>query len=289
MHNRLRLLRLFTGVLYFGPLLAGLAGQGWAMVPAFVGIFLLWSVILYPQMWPHSRADLALHEAAVALAALIMTQALLVVGLFAVGRGIGGVLALQPALPDVLPVALSLVAVPLARLVWNPRVAAAQAGFDPVLQVAAPTHRKGDATEMVAHLMALGDEVTEDVVQQHLSSISDHIDPVLIRQVLGDAVAGGRASRAGVKALIVHGTDPAISNLMSGSAYPAQAFAAAGRDAELLTLFARRCVMALGDEPDLAADCPGVAAIARAAQQVGDPARTALNRLAGMMAQGGPP
>ena len=289
MHNRLRLLRLFTGVLYFGPLLAGLTGQGWAMVPAFVGIFLLWSVILYPQMWPHSAADLALHEAAVALATLIATQALVVVGLFAVGRGIGGVMALQPALPDVLPVALSLVAVPVARLVWNPRVAAAQAGFDPVLQVAAPTHRKGDAAEMVAHLMALGDEVTEDVVQQHLSAISDHIDPVLIRQVLGDAVAGGRASRAGVKALIVHGTDPAISNLMSGSAYPAQAFAAAGRDAELLTLFARRCVMALGDEPDLAADCPGVAAIARAAQQVGDPARTALNRLAGMMAQGGPP
>ena len=289
MHNRLRLLRLFTGVVYFGPLLAGLTGQGWAMVPAFVGIFLLWSVILYPQMWPHSAADLALHEAAVALATLIATQALVVVGLFAVGRGIGGVMALQPALPDVLPVALSLVAVPLARLVWNPRVAAAQAEFDPVLQVAAPTHRKGDAAEMVAPLMALGDEVTEDVVQQHLSAISDHIDPVLIRQVLGDAVAGGRASRVAVKALIVHGTDPAISNLMSGSAYPAQAFAAAGRDAELLTLFARRCVMALGDEPDLAADCPGVAAIARAAQQVGDPARTALNRLAGMMAQGGPP
>lgn len=288
MHNHLRLLRLLTGVLYFGPLLAGLAGQGWAMVPAFVGIFLLWSVILYPQMWPHTAADLALNEAAVALATLIATQALLVVGLFAVGRGIGGVMALQPALPAVLPLALSLVAVPLARLVWNPRVAAAQAGFDPVLQVA-PMHRKGDAAEMVAHLMALGDEVTEDVVQQHLSAISDHIDPVLIRQVLGDAVAAGRASRAAVKALIVHGTDPAISNLMSGSAYPAQAFAAAGRDAELLTLFARRCVMALGDEPDLAADCPNVAAIARAAQQVGDPARSALNRLAGLMAQRDPP
>ena len=84
----------------------------------------------------------------------------------------------------------------------------------------------------------------------------------------------------------MHATDPAASNLLSGSGYPAQAFAAAGRNPDLLALFARRCLMALEDAPDLAADCPTVAALTQAAQDSGDPvAGPALNRLAGFLEQ----
>ena len=291
MHNRLRLLRLVTAVLYFGPLLAGLIGQGWGMVPVFVGIFLLWSVILRPHLWPASAADLARSEALVAAASLIATQILLVVVCFAVGRGLGGVLGVMPALPAYLPAALSFLSVPLSRLIWNPRVAAENTGFDPVTHdvAARAVDTPALAAEMLAQVMALPDDVGEAELQQHLSAISAHVDPVAIRLTLGDAVAARRANRVGVKALIVHATDPALSNLMSGSAYIAQAFAAAGRDAELLALFARRCVMALEDEPDLAADCPPVDAIARAAQEVGEPVATAgLNRLVGLLDQNNP-
>ena len=290
MHNRLRLLRLLTGILYFGPLTAGVMGQGWAMIPVFVCVFVGWSVLAHPQMWPQSAEDVAQHEAVVALASLVATQAMLVVVLFAMGRGIGGVLGLKPALPYYMPLALSFLAVPLARLLRSRAAGPLQAGFVAVtpglgaVRVADDELGDGGAGAMLAHLMALGDGVAEDVVQQHLSAIAAHVDPVLIRQHLGDAVAGRRASRVAAKALIVHATDPAISDLLAGTGYPGQAFAAAGRDADLLTLFARRCMMALEDEPELASDCPDVAALRRAAAETGDEAaRTALYRLAGVL------
>lgn len=260
--------RLTTGLLYFGPLLAGLAGQGWAMVPLFLGVFLLSSVILQPDMWPRSRADLARSEAAVALASLIATQALLVVVLFAFGRGIGGVLALEPALPVYLPVALSFVSVPLARMAWRP---------EGLVVELAPMAVEGEAVEaMLAHLLALGD-ASEEVLQRHLTAIMAHSDPVVLRQALA-------SQGAAVRVLIVHATDPATTALLAGTGYPAQAFQAAGLNPDHLTLFARRCLLALEDEPDLAADCPRPAALREVAEVVADPgAATALHRLAGFL------
>ncbi len=258
------------------------------MVPIFAVIFLLWSVILRPQLWPNSVSDLGRPEAAVALASLIATQCLLVVVCFVLGRGIGGVVGFKPVLPFFLPATLSFLSVPLSRLVWNPRVMAENAGFDPLLHEIAvpPDDPKILAADMLAQVMALQDEVSEEVVQQHLSAIAVHVDPVLIRQTLGDAVAGRQATPAGIKALIVHATDPAVCDLLSGSAYLDQAFAAAGRDPDLLTLFARRCVIAVEDDPDLVHDCPAAGAVVRAAQQTLDPdARDSLNRLAGLLDQ----
>ena len=291
MHNRLRLLRFGAALLYFGPLLAGLMGQGWAMVLAFACVFVLWSVVVRPQLWPRtqsdlSRADLGRSEAAVALASLVASQLLLVIICFAVGRGIGGGLALRPALPAFLPLALSIVAVPISRMISPPQDMADDVGFDPA-QHNPPVgpNPPVPATEMLAPVMALPDDVAEDVVQSHLTAISAHLDPVVIRQTLGDEVAGGAATRAAIKALIVHATDPAISDLVAGTAYPAQAFAAAGRDGDLLGLFARRCILLLGDEPELGADCPSAAVVAQAARDCQDSVTASeMNRLAGLLA-----
>ena len=122
MPDRLRLFRFSTALLYVGPLLAGLMGQGWAMVLA-----------------------------------------------FAVGRGIGGVLALKPALPAVLPLALSVLSVPLSRLLSGPHGMVETAGFDPVWRDVTPARAGWQArvpammpellaAEMLAPIMALGDE-----------------------------------------------------------------------------------------------------------------------------------
>ena len=54
---RLRVLQIATACLYLGPLLAGLGGYGWRVVPVFAAIFLLWLIALRPQEWPQSRAD----------------------------------------------------------------------------------------------------------------------------------------------------------------------------------------------------------------------------------------
>lgn len=290
MRQRPGLLRAFMTLLYLGPLIAGLMGQGWEQVGLFALVFTLWSVILRPHLWPARPSELFRGEAVVAMAALIATQVLLVALCFGIGRGIGGVLGVEPKLPFYLPLAISVLSIPLSRLVWDPHAQAAAESFDPLLHRLQPETEasKADLAErMLAEVMALPRDTGEAVLQQHLTAIAAHLDPVLIRRGLGDAVADGKASRAGIKALIVHATDPAVGELLSGTAYPAQAFAAAGRDRELLALFAERCVMALEDEPDLASDCPLPANLLRAAEDLGDaPAAVALRRLAGLLEQG---
>ena len=73
--------------------------------------------------------------------------------------------------------------------------------------------------------------------------------------------------------------------MLAGSGYPAQAFTASGYDPEFLTLFAERCLRALGYNPALAADCPPADRIASAAQKVADPTAAALERLARLLAR----
>lgn len=125
MPNRLQIFRVAGVLLYAGPLLAGMAGQGWPVVPVFAAIFLMWLVILRPQEWPASLADWQRPEAMVALAARAVVQILLVALCFGIGRGIGGVLGVTLALPVLAPIAVSLLAIPLGRLVGNPVEAAA--------------------------------------------------------------------------------------------------------------------------------------------------------------------
>jgi uncharacterized membrane protein YgcG len=120
MHKRLRLLKGANALLYFGPLLAGLGGFGWPVVPVFVVIFMLWLVILKPQEWPRSMAEWSQPETLVALAARGAVQLLLVLVSFGIGRGLGGVTGALPNLPTMLPIAISFLSIPLARLIWDP-------------------------------------------------------------------------------------------------------------------------------------------------------------------------
>ncbi len=315
MQNRLRLLQAATAVLYLGPLVAGLAGQGWAMIPLFTAIFVLWSVIIRPHLWPTSLRDLAKPEAIVALAALAATQILLVALCFAIGRGAGGVMGLRLSLPFYWPAALSFVAIPLSRMVWNPEQTADLAGFDALLHQALRTSALRPeapapstvapstvpqttlaqsmvapstvAQTLVAKVLALPGDVSEADLQAHLAALAAHVDAFQIRDALEPA-AGGQITRAGAKAMIVHATDPAVAERLSGSGYPARAFTLAGPDDELLTLFATRAARVLEDFPDLAPDCPAIPALTQAAQTANPPARAALLHLADQLRQSPP-
>ena len=167
MNNRLRMLKAATALLYFGALLAGLVGQGWFMVLLFLAVFVVWSVTVRPQLWPPTLADICQPGAVVAMAALIATQALLVILCFAVGRGIGGVLGFKPALPFWLPLALSFLSVPVSRLIWSPQVMAENVGFDPLLHL--PDAQQGGQVEEGA---ALPDSVTGPEMKQPVSAVS---------------------------------------------------------------------------------------------------------------------
>ena len=91
MLNRITALRLATALLYFGPLLAGLSGAGWAFIPIFVVLFVLWLLFLHPELSTSPEWLALLERAAV--------QALLVAILFGIGRGLGGVTGLPLPLP----------------------------------------------------------------------------------------------------------------------------------------------------------------------------------------------
>lgn len=54
---RLKLLQIATVALYMGPLLAGMAGFGWAMLPPFVTLFVAWLIVLRPHQWPQTNAE----------------------------------------------------------------------------------------------------------------------------------------------------------------------------------------------------------------------------------------
>ena len=286
MQNHLILLRVTTGLLYLGPLLAGLIGQGWTMVPAFTVIFLIWSVIIRPHLWPTNFGDLTKSDGWVALITLIVTQLLIVVICFAIGRGIGGVLVSHPPLHFYLPLSLSVLAVPLSRLIWNPRLAAAHAGFDPLVEKLVNELPETDSVKRIlGPVNALPDNITEAELQEHLTAIAAYLTPQAIRQGLADALADGEISRAGIKALIVHATDPSVNRMLGGEWYPVQAFNAARYDAEFLSLFAIRCLRALDSDRQFAADCPTADRVASAAQKVADPTAATLERLSKLLAQ----
>lgn len=300
MLNRLRLLQATTALLYFGPLLAGLAGAVWATIPLFAIAFVLWSVILRPHLWPAKLSDLLKAQALIAMAALIATQILLVTLCFAVGRGMGGVMGLRPALPPYLPLALSFLSVPLSRLVWRPAEIETIAGFDPLSHKPAPPEpaprAENRAETLLAGVLALPDTVPEALpdtvpeadLQAHLAAIATHVDALQIRRAFENAATAQRLTPAGKKALILHATDPAVADLLSGSAYPAHAFTAAGPDPDLQSLFAIRCMRLVTEAPTLAPDCPKPATLTEAARTAPPDPQTRLRHLAAVIARTAP-
>ena len=120
MEYRRRFLMAANALLYFGPLLAGLAGFGWGLVPLFTAIFVLWLIILQPYEFPINRAEWMSPDAWVAISARAAVQLLLVVVLFGIGRGIGGILGTMTFFSAMLPIAISFLSIPVARLIWDP-------------------------------------------------------------------------------------------------------------------------------------------------------------------------
>ena len=259
MHNRLRLMQGATALLYLGPLIAGLGGFGWRIVPVFVAIFLMWTLILRPSTWPQSRADWSRPDLLVALLAQSLVQVLLVVLCFGIGRGLGGAFGTLPPIPVLLPISISFAAIPLCRLIWNPKQAEAMDRFlDTALAgitaVSAGTpHVRSDAHALTAHLLtplqALPDTTPDAEITRHLTAIATHADPADIAHVLLSAAESGTASRPGLRALILHVTDPYHTDRLLDLQLQTRTFSLIADDAALALLFARRGLAQLQDDP----------------------------------------
>lgn len=250
MIHRLRLLQGATALLYFGPLLAGLSGHGWAMAALFTAILGLWAVLIHPELWP-GRSALGAPGALVAPAATLAAQALLVVTCFVIGRGFAGVMGLDLSLPRWFPAALSFLALPLSRLAWPEP----DPGFAPL------THRPGDPLPeepalLLAALSRLPDTASELELQAHL--MASRAAPGAIRDALARM-----PGRVAARARIIQATDPVLAGPLSGRRLAAQLFPPQPED---IALFATRALRLLAEAPEMAADLPDAPTLARAAE-----------------------
>ena len=264
MQNQMRLLMCATALLYIGPLMAGLGGDGWAIVPVFLLLFLLWLFILRPQHWPRSLAEWRQPAAWAAALTQAAVQLLLVALLFGVGRGIGGALGFQPPYGTLLPISISFLSIPLSRLIWDPwKSAELNDLLDHAIQHIAPQQSASDsasldlARAMVAPLADLPAGTSADQVGRHLAALSAHASPAHIRAALFERARSPAASRAETVALILHATDARLIADVPGDG-PTLALSLLTDDPDLIAVFARRLTAALDQAPDLWGKCPSV-------------------------------
>jgi hypothetical protein len=269
---RARLLQGATAVLYFGPLLAGLAGYGWAMLPPFVSIFAFWLKLLRPHQWPQTPGDWLSAQALMNVTTLVLTQTLLVAALFGIGRGIGGVAGSLPLFHPFLPLGLSFLALPLARLIWNAEQSAERGlTLDEVLypqstpdaeMMASDLPPRPRADDEVRPLLALPDDAPLVEVGPALDDVLDEADAWQRLSVLADALdAAPTRHRALREALVIWATEPEHFAANTAPTGLRAAFRAAGQDLGVLRLLLPRAAALARMMPDRQDQFPERAAL----------------------------
>lgn len=278
MRGRATLLKGANALLYFGPLLAGIGGFGWAVVPIFAAIFMLWLFILRPRQWPRTLAEWGEPEALIAFLTQSVAQVLLVAISFGIGRGIGGVMGVQPSFPLLLPVLISFLSIPLARMIWdpwkvgavNPVPQAVKAGQPVVVSGGAPEDLQAQiliAARLVAELGHLPEAADPDLLERHLRAMATQVPQSALRVALMDPIYDRTASAVHRRAAIVHATEGGVADALIGTTYCAALFSALSQP-EDLQLFALRCATLVAENPDRGTDCPDQADVLAKAQQV---------------------
>lgn len=279
MQTRLRLLMAATALLYLGPLLAGLGGYGWAVVPVFAAIFVLWLIVLRPQQWPRRAGDWKRGAVATGAVTQALVQLLLVTLLFGIGRGIGGVLAIIPPFPAMLPIAVSFLSIPLSRLIWDPWKAAQMDQFlDQALReihASPPVYRAGQVAlvqKRLAPILALPDDTAVTEMSRHLDLIGMETDETAVRIALLDRANAEAPSRLEQMALILHATDGRLIEVVGGDGPTLALAALTAKNAapDLIALYALRLTAALDEDSDLWGACPSVTRLAEVLETYAD-------------------
>jgi hypothetical protein len=267
MLTRLRLLKGATALLYLGPLFAGLCGFGWGMVLPFVAVFAVWLMVLRPEQWPAAPEEWLTLSAWGAALTQILSQVLLVLVLLAIGRGLGGIAGFVPILNPILPLALSFLAIPLCRMLWDAGEAADQGVFlDDEAEAAHAPRAAAAAATAIVPLLNLGDDAPD---QQAFAAVAQAMNAagaeVRLKALTAALAKPDRSHAALRRAIILWATEPEIvapGRVQNGMA---NAFTIANGDPDLLRLFLPRALALVAAFPDRADGFPSPARLRQAA------------------------
>lgn len=268
--SRIHLAMAASGLLYLGPVLAGWAQAPIAAWPVFLGIFLLWSVLMRPDDWPRDGARWV--EAGVIARALVAVAVL--VGLSIACLAVGWLLAAVQPLPLIGPwpgVLLSLVGVGLARLIWNPAKAREMDTFivDALrqVQVVAETEagqearRKRSEEAEIDSVIGFTADTPVDRIAEVMADLSMRFAPGRLVEGFQRQWKGGKMNAAQKRALILLATDPDQARRISGHEAGMLALQVCAEDAVLTEYFVRRYSALLDAVPDAMADGPSNATL----------------------------
>jgi hypothetical protein len=269
------LLQLVTLLLYVGPLAAGLADFGWPVVPAFVLIFLLWQIILRPADWPRRASHWAEPGALTGAFTRLALIVILVGVCLGIGRGIGGAVGFVSGVPLYAPLAVSFLAIPLARLVRDPMAGALRddrVAAQPTV-LAVPAEDTQGLREAIRPLLDLPASAPDATAQGAVARLGDSPMSAALLRTLREALTfHDTTAPAARRGLILWSTEPAIADRFEGAEMLAEAWSAAKGWPDLQRLYAERGLALVRAEPTLAADFPPAADLHEAAAVARDPA-----------------
>ena len=264
---RLRLLKGANALLYIGPLFAGISGTGFGAIAPFVAVFVLWLLILRPEQWPASPAEWFAPQAIGAVLTLVLSQVLLVFVLLGIGRGIGAVAGFLPAVNPIIPLAMSFLAIPLCRALWDARAAADRGVFLDEEAEAAETQRaRFQAGAAIAPLLELSDDTPHAGVSALLGGVMGVAKPELRLDALLAALDRSHRSHAALRrALVLWLSEPEVVAFAIVPKTMATAFALAAGNGDLLRLYVPRALALVAAFPDRADGFPTPAQLRQAA------------------------
>lgn len=263
--KRLRLLMGATALLYLGPLTAGLAGYGWPVVPVFTAIFVLWMIVMRPFDFPATLADWAKPSILLGVVVRLLVQLALVALCFGIGRGIGGILGYLPPFPLAFPLGISILSIPLSRLLWNPAkeqemnqfLDEALAGVEEVsAEISAGRGDPERAESLMQPLNGLPPEASETEIWQDLTRLRASVDEDLMIEVLLRWAQDGQATRPALRALMLMGSDGGVIDRSVEQPLPVLVLKAIQHDGALVARFAHRLTAAMTEDDHLWGACP---------------------------------
>lgn len=266
---RMRLLKGANVLLYVGPLVAGMSGFGWGMVASFTAIFILWLLILRPEQWPASREEWHSGSAWLSVLTLVLSQVALICVLFAVGRGIGALAGYIPMLTPAVPLAISFLAIPLCRMLWDPRTAASDGYFlDEAAEAANAPRAVAEAASAVVPLLNLSDDAPDAQVSAAVAVALSVPSAELRLNALVAALGAPTRNHAALRrALVIWASEPEVVAPGRVPTSMASAFAITGGNADLLRLYLPRAMALISAFPDRAFGFPAPALLRAAATE----------------------